>query len=244
MKVTVTKQPGAWDKLKKRPDPLTSIALTIPVFLLYHLGILVVDSRSDIDMVSTAVLGLLKSSPAVYVVGTLSLALTVATVTWIEERRGASTSVSLTRVWLEGAVFALLVLVLFGWATSRVLRSTDPAGVATTLGVWDKIVLAAGSGFHQEFIFRALLVTGFALVLTKIFRVSKKGALAVAIGLSSVACALVHNIGPHGEPFLFDVALIRVFLGGFFAGLYILRGFAVAVYGHVFFELLVYFLYT
>ena len=34
-----------WGKAKKRPDPLTSIALTIPVFLIYHLGILVVESQ-------------------------------------------------------------------------------------------------------------------------------------------------------------------------------------------------------
>lgn len=243
MKVTVTKHPGTWDKLKKRPDPLTSIALTIPVFLLYHLGILVVDTRSDVDLISNVVLGILKSSPPVYVVGTLALALIVATVTWIEERRGVSTSVPLTRVWLEGGAFALVVLAAFGWATSRVLRSTDPAGLET-LGVWDKIVLAAGTGFHEEFIFRALLVTGVGALLTKIFRVSKNGALAVAIGLSSIAFALIHNVGPRGEPFLFDVAAVRVLLGGLFAGLYLLRGFAVAVYGHVFFELLVYFLYA
>jgi hypothetical protein len=232
-----------WGKAKKRPDPLTSIALTIPVFLIYHLGILLVEIRSGVDLVSNTVFGVLKASAPVYVVITLALALIVATVTWIEERRGVSTSVPLTKVLLEGGAFALVVLAILGWAASRVLRSTDPVGV-NELGVLDKLVLAAGTGFHEEFIFRAVLVTGLGWLLAKIFRMSKNAALGVAIALSSVAFALVHNVGPTGEPFLGDVAVYRVVLGGLFAGLYILRGFAVAVYAHVFFEVLVYFFFT
>lgn len=232
-----------WGKAKKRPDPLTSIALTIPVFLIYHLGILVVESRSGVDLVSNTVFGVLKASAPIYVVATLAIALIVATMTWIEERRGVSTSVPLSKVLLEGGAFAIVVLVIVGWAASRVLRASDPAGL-TELGWLDKVVLAAGTGFHEEFIFRAVLVTGLGWLLAKIFRMSNKAALGTAIALSSVAFSLVHNVGPTGEPFIGDVALYRVLLGGLFAGLYLLRGFAVAVYAHVFFEALVYFVYT
>jgi hypothetical protein len=242
-KAAVSAKAKTWDTVKKRADPLTSIALTIPVFLVYHLGILVVDSRSGVDLISTTVLGVLKASPPVYVVGTLALALVVATVTWIEERRGASSSVPLTRVLLEGAIFALVVLAVFGWATSRVLRATDPAGLGS-LSVLDKVVLAAGAGFHQELIFRALLVTGLGALLTKVFRLSKNGGLGVAVAISSVAFALMHNYGPTGEPFIPDIAAYRVAIGVLFAVLYIFRGFAVAVYAHFFFDMLVYFMYT
>jgi Type II CAAX prenyl endopeptidase Rce1-like len=232
-----------WGNAKKRPDPLTSIALTIPVFLIYHLGILVVEIRSGVDLVSNTVFGVLKASAPVYVVITLALALIVATVTWIEERRGVSTSVPLSKVLLEGGAFALVTLAVLGWATSRVLRSTDPARLHE-LGVVDKLVLAAGTGFHEEFIFRAVLVTGLGWILAKIFRMSKNVALGFAIALSSIAFSLVHNFGPTGEPFVGDIAAYRVVLGLLFAGLYLLRGFAVAVYAHVFFEVLVYFLFT
>jgi len=242
-KVTVTTKPSAWDKIKKRPDPLTSIALTIPVFLIYHLGILVVKSRSGVDLVSNAVFGLLNASTPLYVIGTLTMALVLAVVVWIEERRGVASGVRLTRVLMEGAAFALVVLAGLGWATSRVLRTTDPAGIEE-LGVLDKIVLACGAGFHEEFVFRALLVTGFAALLTKVFRMSKNAGLGVAVLVSSVAFSLIHNYGPFGEPFVFDIALYRVLLGSLFAGLYLMRGFGVAVYGHVFYELLVYFLYA
>jgi membrane protease YdiL (CAAX protease family) len=231
-----------WGKVKKRPDPLTSIALTIPVFLIYHLGILVVESRTGVDLVSNTVFGVLKASAPVYVVVTLALALVVATVTWIEERRGVSSSVPLSKVVVEGFGFAV-VLVGLAWAASLVLHTPEPAG-ARDLGVVDKLVLAAGTGFHEEFIFRAVLVSGLGWVLGKIFRMSTKGALGVAIALSSIAYAVVINVGPGGEPFVGDIALFRLALGVFFAALYIGRGFAVAVYAHVLFEVLRYFVFT
>jgi len=236
-----------WDAMKKRAEPLTSIALTIPVLLLYHLGILLVDRSAagavGADLVTTTVLGVLKASPPVYVIGTLTLALVVATVTWIEERRSATSGVSLSRVILEGAGFGVALLAAFGWATSRIMRATDPDRLAE-LGVIDKLVLAAGSGFHQELIFRALLVTGFSLVLLKVFRVSKNAALSVAVAVSSVLFALGYNWGPQGEPFLPDLAALRVVLGGLFAAIYLTRGFAVAVYAHAIFQALMFFAFA
>lgn len=237
---------SAWvENLKKRPDPLTSIALTIPVFLLYHLGLLAVERRSGVDLVSNTIFGTLKASAPVYVVVTLSLALVVATVTWVEERRGATQSMSLWRVLAEGAVAALVVVAALSFFTGRVLQSTDPAALKELqeLKVFEMLVVAAGTAFHEEIIFRALLCTLLSVVLLKVFRVSKGAALGIAIALSSIAFALVQNWGPFGQPFMAELALYRLALGVFFAVLFLFRGFAVAVYTHVFFEILVYFLY-
>ena len=237
----------AWDAMKKRADPLTSIALTIPVFLLYHLGILLVDRNAvggvGADLVTDTVLGVLKASPPVYVVCTLTLALVVATVTWIEERRSATSGVSLSRVILEGAAFGVVLLAAFGWATSRIMRAADPARL-NELGIVDKLVLAAGSGFHQELIFRALLVTGFSLVLLRLFRVSKNAALSIAVAVSSVLFALGYNWGPKGEPFVADLAGLRIVLGALFAAIYLTRGFAVVVYSHAIFQALMFFVFA
>jgi hypothetical protein len=245
--VTVATKVKAWDAMKKRADPLTSIALTIPVFLLYHLGILLVDRSVaggvGADLVTDTVLGVLKASPPVYVVCTLTLALVVATVTWIEERRSATSGVSLSRVLLEGAGFGVVLLAAFGWATSRIMRTADPARLAE-LGVIDKLVLAAGSGFHQELIFRALMVTGFSMLLLKVFRLSKNAALSIAVSVSSVLFALGYNWGPHGEPFVADLAGMRIVLGALFAAIYLTRGFAIVVYAHAIFQALMFFVYA
>lgn len=242
-KPAASKSPKFWDTVKKRPDPLTSVALTIPVFLVYHLGILVVDSRSGVDFVSKAAFGLMQISRPAYVIATLGVALMLATVVWIEERRGAVTKVSLTRVLLEGGAFGLMALLGFGWTISRALRATDTSSAAE-LNILEKLVLACGTGFHEEFVFRAALVSGLAFVLAKVIRMSSGAALTIAVVVSSIASSLVHNYGPFGEPFLMDVALIRVVLGAAFAIVYLLRGFACVVYAHAVFQLLVYFLYT
>ncbi|HKP60993.1 MAG TPA: CPBP family glutamic-type intramembrane protease [Polyangiales bacterium] len=231
--------------LKKRPDPLTSVALTIPVFLTYHLGILATQARSGVDVVSNTIFGTLKASAPVYAVVTLCLALVVATVTWVEERRGATQTMSLWRVIGEGALAAVVVVAALSWATNSVLESTNPAKLQELkdLSVGEMLVLAAGTAFHEEIIFRALLCTLLSVILLKVFRVSKGVALGIAIALSSVAFALIQNWGPFGQEFVADHALYRLVLGVCFAGLFLFRGFAVAVYTHVFFEILVYFLY-
>ena len=38
---------------RERHDPLTSLVLTVPVFLIYHLGILLIDIKNGVDLVST-----------------------------------------------------------------------------------------------------------------------------------------------------------------------------------------------
>jgi hypothetical protein len=238
----MAKMKDTWAEFKKRPDPLTSIALTIPVFLIYQLCILLVNTRSGVDVVTDTLLSMLDEEYyPVYVVVTLLLALGLATVTWVEERRGASTSVSLTKVVLEGLGYSLLVLAILGWAPRRFLRTTEQLA-AEAPGVLESMVLSAGTGLHQEVIFRAILVTALGGLMAMVFRVSKRVALGIAVTLSSITFALTHNYGTHGEPFMPDIAFYHMVLGGLFAGVYLLRGFAVAVYAHVFFEIGVRFL--
>ena len=62
-------------------------------------------------------------------------------------------------------------------------------------------------------------------------------ALGVAVMLSSITFALTHNYGVNGEPFVPVLAIYQMLLVALFAGVYLLRGFAVAVYAHFFFEI-------
>lgn len=225
-----------WAKAKKKPDPLTSVALTIPVFLIYHLCIVQVSTRSRVDLVSEQLLAWLKENHAVYVVAALTLALGLAIVTWVEERRGALSPVPLRNVVLEGLVVSAAVLGVLAVAPHYYMRTTEPATTHVP-GVLEAVVVAAGTGLHQEVVFRAVLVTLLGGLLATVFRVSKRFALGVAVMLSSITFALTHNYGVHGEPFVPVLAAYQMLLGALFAGVYLLRGFAVAVYAHFFFEI-------
>lgn len=61
-------------QLKPKQDPLASLALCAPAFLIYHLGILFIDIRNGVDFVSAWVLRLLDYSELLYVLVTLFIA--------------------------------------------------------------------------------------------------------------------------------------------------------------------------
>jgi hypothetical protein len=232
-----------WGALRKRPAPLTSIAFTVPVFLLYHLGVLYVDQRSRADFLSKWALHMLNSSVPAYVMITLAVTLVLLLIVWIEQRRGAVPHSSIGRVLVEGLACALVVLVSLGWVSHQLLHSNDTATLAA-LGPFDKLVLAAGEGFHEELLYRVVLVTGGSALLRKAFGLSDRAAVLTSILVSSIASALAHYIGAFSEPFVWQVAGYRVLEGLVFATLYLARGFATATYAHVFYEALVLFIYA
>jgi len=230
-----------WDMIRRRPNPLMSVALTMPVFLAYHLGILLVDRHSQVDFVSTLVLRVLEASTPAYVLMTLALALVLLLTTWVQMKRGKVLEHSLGRVLAESLAAALAGLMAIGWATHEV-RGGEAA--ASTLSVVDKLVLAAGSGFHEEFIFRALLVSGAAWALGKLTKGKPWVSLVTCMVVSSVLFSLAHYFVIFDEPFVPIVAGYRVLEGLLFATLYVTRGFAVAVYAHAFYDLMAFYMYS
>lgn len=233
----------AWKTLKARPDPLSGVALTLPVFLVYHLGIVLLPERTGVDFLSRLVFLLLDASIPAYVITTFALALAVASVVWVQQKRGAVPVWAVGRVLAEGFAIALLLVVTLGWATYRFLRGT-PLADASELSVVAKVLIACGTGFHGELIFHALFVTGGSALLMKALQLPKHSALIVTLLFSSLAFAIASYVGPHADVFAFDTFLYRSLLGLVLAFVYLLRGFAVAVYTHVFYAGLVFFVYA
>jgi hypothetical protein len=230
-----------WDIVRRRPKPLMSVAFTMPVFLLYHLGILAVDRHSQVDFVSTLVLRVLEASTPAYVLMTLALALALLLTTWVQMKRGKVLEHSFGRVLAESMAAALGGLMAIGWATHE-MRGSEAS--ISALSVFEKIVLAAGSGFHEEFLFRALLVTGAAWAVTKLTKWKPMVSLLVCVIGSSVLFSLAHYFVIFDEPFVAMVAGYRVLEGLLFATLYVTRGFAVAVYAHAFYDLMAFYMYS
>jgi len=83
-----------------KADPFTSAVLTVPVFLLYHLGILVIDQRNGVDCVSGLVLSLLDASVPAYFAATFALAAGLGVLLWVLRRRGRWRPIALLPVLL------------------------------------------------------------------------------------------------------------------------------------------------
>lgn len=235
---------GFVEYIKTRHDPLTSLVLTIPVFLLYHLGILLIDVRNGVDFVSEITLALLQNKPA-YIGVTIGLAALLFGVVWFLQRRGKLRPAKIPYVILEGTVLAIVMAITIGWATGKVFASQVGPDNLSPL---DKIILSAGAGFHEEIVFRAALFAGISFVLLKWTpvkdwkKLQKFGVVAGVAILSSLLFSAVHYVGAFADDFTAASFFFRALTGVFLCVVYQFRGFAVAVYTHFLYDVFVFFM--
>lgn len=232
-----------WTRIRKRPAPLISVAYTVPVFLAYQLGVLLLHPRehdaqhhTGFEAVSLWMLRLLDASAPGYVLVSLALALVLLVTTWVHQKRGKIADSPHKRVFWEAVGAAVIGVGVLSYVAHRILQAE---ATSSPLPVIDRIVMAVGSGFYEEAVFRALGISGGSWVLVKYGRV-KKGflALGVSVVVSAVVFSLAHFFVVGDEGFKSGVAVFRAIEALFFTALYLSRGFAVAVYTHTFYNLL------
>lgn len=225
--------------LKQRHDPLTGLLLTTPVFLLYHLGILAIDLRNGVDLVSVLTFELLQRSLIAYVAVTLGYAAAIAIAAYVLRKRGTIKPAELLPVLGESVVLAIVMLFTVGWATQQLF---DWQSGPPPMNPFEKIVMAAGAGFHEELVFRVVLFAGSAWVLHKAARIPELGAGLIAALFSSVIFSAIHYIGALSDEFQLQSFVFRFIAGLYLAAIYRFRGFAVAVYTHAIYDVIVFFI--
>jgi hypothetical protein len=129
------------------------------------------------------------------------------------------------------------------WALSRELGPLlEQVGIHLSLGPQQtrlsRVITFVGAGIYEEVLFRLLL----CFVLDFLFQqIGVPSLLAWVLTLlaSAVLFAAAHHLGPYGEKFEGYVFLFRSLAGLYFALLYRLRGFGVAVGTHACYDVLV-----
>ena len=175
------------------------------------------------------------SVPA-YVAVSIGLCALLALAVFLLRKRGTVRPQALLPIVAESAVWAVLMLMSVGWAVQSVMPALQlPAGsvgaAAAQLGPIEKMVMAAGAGFHEEVTFRVILFSGGARLLAALGTRALPAFLLTAL-LSSLVFAFVHHLGAGGEGLTVAAFSFRTLAGLYLCGLYAARGFAVAVYTH------------
>ena len=101
-----------------------------------------------------------------------------------------------------------------------------------------QIITFVGAGIYEEVLFRLL----FFLAVGWLVRLAGATRLLCAIIMtlaSATVFAAAHHVGPYGETFDRSIFLFRVLAGSYFALLYQLRGFGIAVGTHTCYDVLV-----
>ena len=237
----------AWGRAKHyvthRVDPMTSVFLVIPLYLIYQVGVLLqmrcdqngcVWVRNGVDFITGNVLEATHGS-RVAVAGlalTVGLALTIG-VLWARRRAKLHPRLFVP-VLAESAVYALLV-----GPTLVAAQHAIGLGAPGSSNFLSDIVSSCGAGLHEELIFRVVLFSGSAFVLQKIGMKAWQAVVVAALG-SSLIFSAVHHLGSLGEPFTVSAFVFRTFAGLAFATIYRTRGFAIAAWTHALYDISVF----
>jgi Type II CAAX prenyl endopeptidase Rce1-like len=95
-----------------------------------------------------------------------------------------------------------------------------------------------GAGVYEETLFRLILVPIFFGVL-RLLQMPQVLASALAVTGSALLFALAHHAGSPGESFTWFAFVFRWMAGVFFAWVFVLRGFGIAVGTHTMYDILV-----
>ena len=143
-------------------------------------------------------------------------------------------------MWFESVLFGFGV-----WAVGvNFSYLADLAGlplanaVVVPANAVGQLITFVGAGIYEEFVFRLFLLTGLVAFLKYAF-VPAWVATPLAVLGSAVLFALAHHLGPYGEPMDRYRFLYRTTMGVYFALLFWLRGFGIAVGTHTVYDVVV-----
>jgi membrane protease YdiL (CAAX protease family) len=223
--------------LAGRLDPLTSAILVFPLFLFYQVGILTGRGQNGVDFVTKSLIEIGRRDLGNYLLTMAMMFLVYAAVVVILRRRGSFHPRAFLPTLLESSFYALIMGSIILFVMNRFLGVLPGLAVGSGPNPLDILVISAGAGFHEELIFRVILMGGLAWILAGI--TGKRRAWIVALVISSLAFSLAHHIGPAGEAFTFSAFVYRTLAGVFFALIYQIRGFAVAAWTHALYDVYV-----
>ena len=109
--------------------------------------------------------------------------------------------------------------------------STDAPALALLIGF-------LGAGVYEEALFRLLLVPFFFATM-RVLQTPQVLASTLAVTASALLFSLAHHAGMPGEPFTWFAFIFRWMAGVYFAWVFVLRGFGVAVGTHTAYDILV-----
>jgi hypothetical protein len=229
----LTGKPGAWNEL----------ALTLPVFLTYQLGVVFLNVRNATDVVTSALLDLAHGDRVTYLAITVAIGTAMVLVFgFLGEGRGLSLR-KVLQIVIEGTAYAIAMSSATSWLVGKMFASAPPPPATDPFA---GLIMSFGAGFHEELAFRVVLFGLGAKLLVWIFArqkvgfVRESGPLKVDAILVMIAWALasaatfsgVHYMGVLGDKFDLRSFAARGVLGLSLTLIYATRGFAAAVWTH------------
>ncbi|MGH7327858.1 MAG: type II CAAX prenyl endopeptidase Rce1 family protein, partial [Polyangiaceae bacterium] len=141
-------------KLAEKPGAWVNLALTLPVFVAYHVGVIFLNVHNAADVVTFEILNLAGGSRGLYILFTLAIG-TVFTGIFAWLGRGqAFRTTKFVQIAIEGIVYALAMRLSGAYVVGHLFAGNS---AIQKEGVFTGIVMSLGAGFYEELAFRVIL---------------------------------------------------------------------------------------
>lgn len=226
--------------LEESRELFTGMILVLPLFIMYQIGVLLTGGvRNGVDFVSDLLWALANGSLLNYLGINVAILIGFIAAIFVLRKNGEFKPKLWFPIVAESTVYALLLgSVVLGMMSSLgldALLSTGPKDY----GIFTSFVLSIGAGLYEEIVFRLILMGGMFWALDKTPGVPTFAAAAVAVIASSLIFSGIHYVGALGDPFSLGSFTFRFFAGIILAVIFYVRGFAVAVYTHAIYDIIV-----
>jgi hypothetical protein len=217
-----------------KSDAWTDLGLTLPIFLLYHLGVVFLPVQNAADLLTTELRALASHSLLGYAGLTVAIGGAFVLVLSVLGRRRSLDPKRFVFLAVEGCLYAVLMRAAGAWAVGSLPMA---GGGFESPGVFTGLVMSLGAGFYEEVVFRVGLYGGGAWLLRLVF--GKVPAFGMQIAWA-VVCAAVfsgwHYVGVLGDPWDLRSFVFRMTCGLVLTAIYAFRGFAPAVWTHAMYD--------
>jgi Type II CAAX prenyl endopeptidase Rce1-like len=239
-------QPDTERYLREGSGPLADLALTLPIFVIYHLGVVWMDVQNAADIITRELKGLASSSLAAYSGLTLAIGAVFTGVLLVLGRGHTLRWQRFALVAVEGVLYAVAMRLVASYVVGKVhLAAGMDGGVPTPLsdspGFFTAVVLSLGAGLYEEIAFRVgLYGLGRRLVLAMMPEALPGQRVLASLGWAAFSAAVFsgwHYFGQFGEPFELRSFLFRWVCGAVFTLIYVFRGFAPVVWTHALYDI-------
>ena len=252
--------PAPTGAFRDRSGARVDLALTLPVFLAYHLGVVFLKVKNASDPVTGPLLQLSNGNREAYLGLTAAIGVLFAAVFAIAGRGETFRIEKFVQIALEGVAYAIGMRFAADYVVgklaiavpaARVAAKVAPAAAATAQpDALTGIVMSMGAGFYEELTFRVILFGLGAKVVLWLFaqerfgvvqgpaRLSFRAAL-LMLGWALAAAAVfsgVHYVGTIHDTFELSSFVFRWVLGLALTLIFVTRGFAAAVWAHALYD--------
>ena len=140
------------------------------------------------------------------------------------------------------AVPLIVLSLMINRSAEHQTATINAAGAVNELAV--QLVSGIGAGIYEELVFRLILISLLMMIFQDFLGVTRRNSIILSVLISAVLFSLHHHIFfingsfVQGESFVLCVFVFRILAGIYFAAIFAVRGFAIAVGTHAFYDIL------